>query len=276
MSASTTDATAPAIRFERQGPVGVLTLDRPESLNSLSLQAIKDLLQQLRSIAADPTVRALVLTGAGRGFCAGWQLDASGVPGLSDESFGVRQAHLMAEYFNPVIQVMHDLPIPTVAAVNGVCAGAGVSIALAADIVIAADEAAFVLTFAPRLGLVPDLGATWKLPRLVGWARAQAITMLGERVRADEATRWGMIWRNVPLAELPDTALSVARRLAGAPPGVCREVRHAYHAAQGNSLADQIDYERLRQRDLLDAPAFGEGLRAFQEKREPDFHPRAE
>ena len=271
-----TPGSAPAIRFERQGPVGVLTLDRPESLNSLSLQAIKDLLQQLRGIAADPTVRALVLTGAGRGFCAGWQLDASGVPGLSDESFGVRQAHLMAEYFNPVIQAMHDLPIPTVAAVNGVCAGAGVSIALAADIVIAADEASFVLTFAPRLGLVPDLGATWKLPRLLGWARAQAITMLGERVRAEEATRWGMIWRNVPLAELQDTALSVARRLAGAPSGVCREVRHAYHAAQVSTLATQLDYERLRQRDLLDAPAFGEGLRAFQEKREPDFHPRTE
>ena len=271
-----TPGSAPAIRFERQGPVGVLTLDRPESLNSLSLQAIKDLLQQLRGIAADPTVRALVLTGAGRGFCAGWQLDASGVPGLSDESFGVRQAHLMAEYFNPVIQAMHDLPIPTVAAVNGVCAGAGVSIALAADIVIAADEASFVLTFAPRLGLVPDLGATWKLPRLVGWARAQAITMLGERVRAEEATRWGMIWRNVPLAELQDTALSVARRLAGAPSGVCREVRHAYHAAQVSTLATQLDYERLRQRDLLDAPAFGEGLRAFQEKREPHFHPRTE
>ena len=269
-------AGSPAIRFERQDSVGVLTLNRPESLNSLSLQAIKDLLLQIRAIAHDTTLRSLLITGAGRGFCAGWQLDASGVPGLPDESFGVRQAHLMAEYFNPVIQELHDLPIPTVAAVNGVCAGAGVSIALAADIVIAADEASFVLTFAPRLGLVPDLGATWKLPRLLGWARAQAITMLGDRIRAEDATRWGMIWRNVPLAELQDTALSVARKLASAPPGVCREVRHAYHAAQVSTLPDQLEYERLRQRALLDSPAFGEGMRAFQEKREPDFYPRTE
>ncbi|MBL8338275.1 MAG: enoyl-CoA hydratase/isomerase family protein [Rhodoferax sp.] len=273
---SAAGGSVPVIRFERQGTVGVLTLNRPESLNSLSLQAVKDLLQQIRAVGRDAAVRSLLITGAGRGFCAGWQLEASGVPGLPDESLGVRQAHLMAEHFNPVIQELHDLPIPTVAAINGVCAGAGVSIALAADIAIAADEASFVLTFAPRLGLVPDLGATWKLPRLLGWARAQAITMLGEPIRAEDATRWGMIWRNVPLAELQAMALSVARRLAGAPPGVCREVRHAYHAAQVSTLPDQLDYERLRQRVLLDSPAFGEGLRAFQEKREPDFFARTD
>lgn len=261
------------IRLTREGAVAVLTLNRPESLNSLGLADVKALLTQLRGIAADPSIRALLLTGTGRGFCAGWQLDGeNGVPGLADESLGVRQAHLMAEYFDPLIQALHDLPIPSVAAVNGVAAGMGVSIALAADIVLAADDASFVLTFAPKLGLVPDLGATWKLPRLVGWARAQAITMLGERVRAAEAAQWGMVWRSVAAAELMPAALQTAQRLADAPPGICREVRHAYAAAQLNDLAAQMDHERLRQRELLDAPSFAEGLAAFQEKRAPRFH----
>ena len=260
------------ILLTRHGRIALLTLNRPESLNSLSLDAIKQLLERLRALASDTSVHALVITGAGRGFCAGWQLDDQGVPGLPDESLGVRQAQLMEAWFNPVIQTLHELPVPTVAAVNGVCAGAGVSIALAADIVLAADSASFVLTFAPRLGLVPDLGASWKLPRLIGWARAQAVTMLGERISADMAERWGMIWRQVPAATLAEEAMAVAGRLAATPPGVCREVRETFHQAQLASLARQMDYERQRQRDLLDKPAFEEGLRAFREKRAPDFH----
>lgn len=260
------------IQIQRQGAVCILTLNRPESLNSLSLEAIKALLIQLQALKNDTSVRALIMTGAGRGFCAGWQLDESGVPGLPDESFGVRQAHLMAEYFNPVIQTLHDLPFPTVAAVNGVCAGAGVSVALAADIVLAAEEAAFVLTFTPKLGLVPDLGATWKLPRLIGWARAQAVTLLGDRITAKQAEDWGMIWRRVSANELQAEALRVAQRLAASPKGMGLEVRHAFHEAQVNDLSTQMDYERLRQRQLLDSPAFNEGLKAFQEKRNPNFH----
>jgi 2-(1,2-epoxy-1,2-dihydrophenyl)acetyl-CoA isomerase len=178
----------------------------------------------------------------------------------------------MAEYFNPVIQTLHDMPFPTVAAVNGVCAGAGVSVALAADIVLAADEASFVLTFTPKLGLVPDLGATWKLPRLIGWARAQAVTLLGDRITAQQAHAWGMIWRHLPGAELQAEAMVLAQRLAQSPKGMGREVRHAFHEAQVNDLASQMDYERLRQRDLIDTPAFHEGLNAFQEKRAPNFH----
>lgn len=264
------------IRLERDGAVMRLTLDRPASLNSLSLDAIKQLLAEIRALARDPQTRALLITGAGRAFCAGWQLDESGVPGLPDESFGVRQSHLMEEYFNPLIQALHDLPIPVVAAVNGVCAGAGVSLALAADIVVAAQDASFLLTFAPKLGLVPDLGATWKLPRLLGWARAQAVTLLGDRISAAEAVQWGMIWRSFPPDELQGAAMALALRLAEAPPGICREVRHAYHAAQTRDLATQMDYERLRQRDLLDAPSFREGLQAFQEKRAPNFYPDAD
>lgn len=263
------------IRLSREGAVLVLTLNRPASLNSLSLDTIKQLLIEIRALAHDGNTRALIITGAGRAFCAGWQLDESGVPGLPDESFGVRQSHLMEEYFNPVIQALHDLPIPIIAAVNGVCAGAGVSIALAADIVVAADDASFVLTFAPKLGLVPDLGATWKLPRLLGWARAQAVTLLGDRISAADAVQWGMIWRSFPSGELQSAAMALATRLADAPPNICREVRHAYHAAQTRDLAAQMDYERLRQRELLDAPSFREGIQAFQQKRAPLFYPEA-
>ena len=256
----------------RDGDVAVLTLNRPDSLNSLSLQAVKDLLNTLRTLHDDSSVRALLVTGAGRGFCAGWQLEDGGVPGLPDESFGVRQAHLMAEYFNPVIQAFHDLPFPIVAAVNGPCAGAGVSIALAADMVLAAESAYFMLTFAPRLGLIPDLGATWKLPRLIGWARAQAATLLGDKIPASEAADIGMIWRCLPDDALMSEAQSVAAQLAKGPPGIAREVRHAYHSSSNNTLPEQLDYERLRQRDLLDSPAFNEGLKAFAEKRSPDFY----
>ncbi len=256
----------------RDGDVAVLTLNRPDSLNSLSLQAVKDFLNTLRTLHNDHSVHALLVTGAGRGFCTGWQLEEGGVPGLPDESFGVRQAHLMAEYFNPVIQAFHDLPFPVVAAVNGPCAGAGVSIALAADIVLAAESAYFMLTFAPRLGLIPDLGATWKLPRLIGWARAQAATLLGDKISASDAAASGMIWRCLPEASLMREARTIAARLAKGPPGIAREVRHAYHASSTNTLAEQLDYERLHQRTLLDSDAFTEGLKAFAEKRSPDFY----
>lgn len=255
-----------------EGDVAVLTLNRPDSLNSLSLQAVKDLLQNLRALRSDDSVRVLLVTGAGRGFCTGWQLEEGGVPGLPDESFGVRQAHLMAEYFNPVIQTVHDLPFPVIVAVNGPCAGAGVSIALAADIVLAAESAYFMLTFSPRLGLIPDLGATWKLPRLIGWARAQAATLLGDKIPASEAAASGLIWRCHPDASLISEAKNIAARLAKGPPGIAREVRHAYHASLNNTLSEQLEYERLRQRELLDSSAFNEGLLAFAEKRSPDFY----
>jgi 2-(1,2-epoxy-1,2-dihydrophenyl)acetyl-CoA isomerase len=258
--------------LNRDEGVAVLTLNRPDSLNSLSLQAVKDLLSTLRTLHVDESVRAMLVTGAGRGFCAGWQLEEGGVPGLPDESFGVRQAHLMAEYFNPVIQAFHDLPFPVVAAVNGPCAGAGVSIALSADIVLAAESAYFMLTFSPRLGLIPDLGATWKLPRLIGWARAQAATLLGDKMSATDAAASGMIWRCLPDASLIAEATAVVSRLAKGPPGIAREVRHAYHASSTNTLAEQLDYERHRQRELLDSAAFNEGLKAFAEKRSPDFY----
>ncbi|MBD9641778.1 enoyl-CoA hydratase/isomerase family protein [Ensifer sp. ENS07] len=262
----------PELFVERDGPICTITLNRPERLNSLSLNGIKALLASLRSASRDGSIGALVISGTGRGFCAGWHLDEDGVPGLPDETLGVRQAHLMAEYFNPVIEAMRDMPVPTIASINGVCAGAGVSLALAADIAIAARSASFVLTFAPRLGIIPDLGATWILPRSIGWAKAQAIALLGERIGAPTAVDWGMIFDAVEDDALASRTKALTDRLAASPPRVALEVRRAFHAAQRNSLTAQLEYERLRQRDLLDTPAFAEGLLAFQEKREPRFH----
>lgn len=262
----------PELIIDRNGPVCTIRLNRPERLNSLSLEGIKALLTALEGIALDETVRVLILTGSGRGFCAGWHLDDGGVPGLSDESLGVRQSHLMEEYFNPVIAALHEVPVPTVAAINGICAGAGVSLALATDIAVAARSASFVLTFAPKLGIIPDMGATWKLPRSIGWARAHAVTLLGERITAATAAEWGMIYRVVDDGELGTDVAALAEKLQAAPPRVALEVRRAYHAAQLNSLPAQMDYERLRQRELLDSDAFNEGLRAFRAKREPRFH----
>jgi 2-(1,2-epoxy-1,2-dihydrophenyl)acetyl-CoA isomerase len=254
-----------------QDHIATLTFNRPQSLNSLSLDSIQSLLHQLRDLSVRRDVRALVLTGQGRGFCAGWQLDMDQVPGIEGESLGVRQSHLMAEYFNPVIEALNDCPFPTLAAVNGVSAGAGVSLALACDVVIAHQSASFVMTFAPRLGLIPDLGATWKMPRLVGWARAQATALLGERISADQAAQWGMIWRAVSDADFQSAVAETASRLSLGPPGIAKEVRHAHHAAQTHTLAQQLDFERQRQRVLLDSPHFLEGVAAFAQKREPKF-----
>lgn len=251
--------------------VAVLTLNRPAVLNNLSLAAIQEMLHAVREIARTGSARALLITGAGRGFCAGGELSSGGGASLDGDSLGARQTQLMKEYYLPLIHALHDLPIPIVAAVNGVAAGAGVSLALAADIVIAARSSSFVLTFAPRLGLIPDLGATWKLPRLIGWTRAMAMTMTGEKVAAQTAVEWGMIWKCVDDAELMPAALKLASGLAAGPKGIFREVRNAYAAAQFNDLPAQLEYETERLRELLDTPALKEGIAAFREKREPDF-----
>jgi 2-(1,2-epoxy-1,2-dihydrophenyl)acetyl-CoA isomerase len=239
-----------------QDHIATLTFNRPQSLNSLSLGSIQALLQQLRELSVRRDVRALVLTGQGRGFCAGWQLDMDQVPGIEGESLGVRQSHLMAEYFNPVIETLNDCPFPTLAAVNGVCAGAGVSLALACDVVIAHQSASFVMTFAPRL---------------VGWARAQATALLGERISAEQAAQWGMIWRATSDGDFQTAIAETATRLSLGPPGIAKEVRHAHQAAQTHSLNQQLDFERQRQRVLLDSPHFLEGVAAFAQKREPKF-----
>jgi 2-(1,2-epoxy-1,2-dihydrophenyl)acetyl-CoA isomerase len=205
------------IRVEQVDGVVVLTLNRPAVLNNLSLDTIKEMLHSIQTIACNGSARALLITGAGRAFCAGGELSAEG-PGVVGDSLGKRQSVRMDEYFNPLIRALHDLPIPIIAAINGVAAGAGVSLALTGDLVIAALSASFLLTFAPRLGIIPDLGTTWKLPRLIGWARALGMTVTGEKVSAQTAADWGLIWKCVDDDELMRVAMQLASQLAAGPP----------------------------------------------------------
>lgn len=256
-----------SITLKVEDGIGLMTLNRPDILNSLNVPLAREVRAALAVIKERRDVRALILTGAGRGFCAGAELaDESG-----HESTGQRGSRAMKEDFNPLILDLIGLPVPVVAAVNGVAAGAGVSIALAADVVIAAQPAYFALTFAPRLGIVPDLGATWYLPRLIGRARAHALTLLGNRLPAPTAAEWGLIWKCVPPESLMGEAVALARQLGAGPQHVVGEVRRAFDAAESNDLPAQLDYERLRQEVLLDKEEYREGVRAFLEKREPVF-----
>jgi 2-(1,2-epoxy-1,2-dihydrophenyl)acetyl-CoA isomerase len=255
---------------ERDGDVAILSFNIPSRLNPLTVplqQALRARLAQLRD---DNEVRAVVLTGAGRAFCVGADLSSmsGGEPGAS---LGQQTADTMEALSNRLIEDLRSMPCPVVSAVNGAAAGAGVGVALAADVVLAARSAYFYLPFMPSLGIVPDLGTTWFLERFVGRARAVGLSMLGERLSAEQAAQWGLIWSCVDDAQLRDTALSVAHRLARLPAHAAREIRAAYDSAGTQPLVEQMRYEAQRQRELIDRPEFAEGVRAFMEKRAPDF-----
>lgn len=255
------------IALKIEDGIGLVTLNRPEILNSLDVPLARELRAALAQVRQRRDVRAVILTGSGRGFCAGAQLSEASGP----ETTGQRGSRAMKEDFNPLILDLLALPVPVVTAVNGVAAGAGASIALAADVVVAAQPAYFLLPFAPRLGIVPDLGATWVLPRLIGRSRAHALTLLGDRLPAPTAAEWGLIWKCVPLESLMGEAFALARQLGAGPRHIVGEVRRAFDAAESNDLPAQLEYERLRQEVLLDKEEYREGVRAFLEKREPVF-----
>ena len=264
-----TDNPEPLL-YELEGNVAILSFNIPTRLNPLTTQLQQALRDRLAQIREDRQVRAVVLTGVGRSFCVGADLgsmDAS-APG----SLGQRTADAMAALSNPLIEDLRGLPCPVVSAVNGAAAGAGVGVALAADVVLAARSAYFYLPFMPRLGIVPDLGTTWFLERLVGRARAVGMSMLGERLSAEQAAQWGVVWACVEDAELRAQAVSLAHRLARLPAHAVREIRAAYDSAAVQPLVGQLSYEARRQRELLDRPEFAEGVRAFLEKREPNFY----
>jgi len=266
-------AEVDTLRVEVDGGVATLTLDQPARLNPLGLPLQRRMLEMLAALGADRSVRVLVLTGAGKAFCVGADLNtmqaASG-----DRSLGAATADVMAEVSNPLILALRDFPAPTIAAVNGPAAGAGVGLALACDVVIAARSAYFYLPFMPKLGIVPDLGATWFVPRLVGRARATALSLLGDRLTADVAMQWGLIWSAVDDAQLAEVTRQTASRLAALPDGGVQEIRRAFDATESNTLPAQLQYEADRQRELIDRDAFAEGVRAFLEKRAPDFRSR--
>ncbi len=260
------------IELEINEGVALLRLNRPQVLNSLSAALIADVRSALAAVSGDPAVRALVLTGAGRGFCTG--ADLAGGESRPGASIGENVAQSMEEHFNPLAHDLFHLNMPTVAAVNGIAAGGGVGIALATDLVFAARSASFKLVFVPQLGIVPDLGSSFYLQRVVGRARALGMSMLGESIPAEQAAEWGMIWRCVDDDQLMDEAMSAASRLAAGPPLAYPRLRSVLAAAEHNTLDQQLDLERDTQRILGDSEDFLEGVTAFLQKRPPNFKGR--
>jgi 2-(1,2-epoxy-1,2-dihydrophenyl)acetyl-CoA isomerase len=263
--------TYKTILLTREGAIATLTLNRPQNLNSLNKQIIEDIRGALKELSADDSVRVLMMTGAGRGFCAGADLADNGFADGVKRSPGQGILHSMEIGYNPLVRDLHHFPKPIVVAVNGVTAGGGVGLALSGDIVIAGKSAYFVQVFGPRLGLVPDMGCTWFLPQLLGRARARGLALLGDRLPAEKAADWGLIWGAVDDAKLLDEAKSIAARLAAGPTQTFARIKEVLDVAPFNTLEEQLELERRVQGVLGDAGDFVEGVRAFLEKREPQF-----
>jgi 2-(1,2-epoxy-1,2-dihydrophenyl)acetyl-CoA isomerase len=223
--------------------------------------------RQALSSVSSSGARVLVLTGAGRGFCAGQDL---GDRAVAPDAQGVDLGESLENRYNPLVLTLQNLPMPVIAAVNGVAAGAGANIALACDIVIAARSASFVQAFS-KLGLIPDSGGTWILPRLVGTARALGLALLGTKLPAEQAAAWGMIWQCVEDGELPGAVDALARQFVVAPTRGLAETKSAIRRSWQRSFAEQLDIERDTQRELGRSSDYAEGVAAFTEKRTPRF-----
>mgnify|MGYP006281258515 CR=1 FL=1 len=261
------EAPASAVLVRDEGAVRTITLNRPQALNSFTVEMHTALRAALAAAASTASVRAVVLTGAGRGFCAGQDLAevvADGAPGVGD---------LVAEHYKPLALLVRSMPVPVVAAVNGVAAGAGANLALGCDMVVAGESASFIQAFA-KIGLVPDCGGTWLLPRLLGRARALGLALTADKLSAAEAQRIGLIWQCVPDADLMTTALTLAQRLAQLPTAALVATRKAMDAAQHQDLEAALTEEGRLQARLSAAHDYQEGVAAFLAKRAPVFKDR--
>jgi 2-(1,2-epoxy-1,2-dihydrophenyl)acetyl-CoA isomerase len=256
-----------SILFEARQGVARLTLNRPDVLNSFDTAMAQSLQQILGEIARDTSLRAVYLTGTGRAFCAGQDL-AEAAPkqgaGIADFAAHVRKL------YNPLVLALRRMPKPVVCAVNGVAAGAGASLALACDIVIAAEEASFLQAFI-KIGLVPDTGGTWSLPRLIGSAQAAALILLGEKLPARRALELGLIYKVCPAAELEATAYGLAEQLATQPTYGLALTKELLNASTRNSLEEQLEMEAEYQGLAGRSEDYAEGVKAFLEKRKPSF-----
>ena len=256
--------------FDIDHGVARLTLNRPDVLNSFNRAMARELRDALGSVATNDTVRAVLLTGAGRGFCAGQDLaEASPRPDGSLPDLG----DFVREGYNPIIRAIRTLEKPVVCAVNGVAAGAGANLAFACDIVFASRDASFIQSFA-KIGVIPDSGGTFILPRLVGLARATALTMLAEKVSAEQAEEWGLIHRVVEPPALLDVAGTTAAQLATQPTRGLGLIKRALNRSLGVDLEKQLAYEEELQREAGRTADYAEGVRAFLEKRKPRFEGR--
>jgi 2-(1,2-epoxy-1,2-dihydrophenyl)acetyl-CoA isomerase len=247
---------------------GVLrvTLNRPEKLNAFNPAVHEGLAAAMARAESDPAIRCVLVTGAGRGFCAGADLGQRDMKSDAPIDLGAS----LETWYNPLVKRMRALPKPIVCAVNGVAAGAGANFALACDIVFAARSASFIQAFV-KIGLVPDCGGTYFLPRLAGMQRAMALAMTGERLSAEDAERCGLIWKCVDDAQLAAQTEQFARELASGPTRSLGLIKKALYASAGNSLAAQLDLERDLQREVGKGADYREGVTAFLEKRKPSF-----
>jgi 2-(1,2-epoxy-1,2-dihydrophenyl)acetyl-CoA isomerase len=257
-----------SVLVEREGAVTVVTLNRPDKLNSFSTDMTARLSHAFEAAAHDEHCRVILVTGAGRGFCAGQDLSERAVaPGKHER---VDVGHSIETRFNPLIRHMRALPKPIVMAVNGVAAGAGANFAFAGDIVLAGKSASFIQSFV-KIGLMPDCGGTWFLPHHLGPARALALAMLAEPLPAEKAAEWGLIWKTVDDAELIPQAKALAQKLSQQSAPALAAIKHAIHAAALRTLDEALDHERDTQRELGYGDDFAEGVAAFLEKRAPNF-----
>ncbi|WP_459618023.1 2-(1,2-epoxy-1,2-dihydrophenyl)acetyl-CoA isomerase PaaG [Bordetella sp. 2513F-2] len=257
------------ILFSLEGGIARLTLNRPDKLNSFTARMHGEVAEALGRVESEGA-RVLVITGAGRGFCAGQDLSERR-PGPDGAPPDLGET--VDRYYAPLVRRLHALPMPVVVGVNGVAAGAGANLALAGDIVIAKESASFIQSFC-KLGLIPDTGGTYALPRLVGRARALGLALLGDKLPARQAQEWGLIWQCVADAEFDATLDGLARHFAQAPTLGLARTKRAIGASLGNDLAAQLDLERDMMRELGRSADYAEGVAAFLDKRQPQFKGR--
>lgn len=258
------------ILVEASDGLSIITLNRPDKLNSFTKAMGESFLDAVHTAATDSAVRALLITGAGRGFCAGQDLgDRAVAPGEAAPDLG----ESLENRYNPAVRMIRSMPKPVIVAVNGVAAGAGANLALSGDIVMAARSARFIQSFA-RIGLLPDSGGTYFLPRRVGMARAMGLALLAEPLSADDALAWGLIWDVVDDDALIEAATALGRTLASGPTAGFAAIKEAMNRSLDNTLDDQLDLERDLQRRAGTTHDYGEGVRAFMDKRAPEFEGR--
>jgi len=253
------------LELDAASKVAVLTLNRPDRLNSFTRQMHAELRAALDTVEHEG-MRALVISGAGRAFCAGQDLSDLNLGSGNSPDLG----DLITDNFNPLVRRLQALPMPVIAAVNGTAAGAGANLALACDLVLAARSAKFIQAFV-KIGLLPDTGGTWLLPRHIGMARALGLAMTGDAISADQAEAWGMIWRVVETETLLPEAIQLATQLATQPTRSLAAIKQAMYAGATQTLSQSLDLEAQLQRELGQSPDYQEGVNAFLEKRPPRF-----
>ncbi len=256
---------SPTIQVEIKDKVATIRLNRPEVFNSFNREMAFAVQSELKNFATNPDVRAIVLTGSGKAFCAGQDLKE-----VTDPSLNPGFKAILEEHYNPIIQLIRETPKPILAAVNGVAAGAGANIALACDIVVASEQAAFIQAFS-KIGLIPDSAGTFFLPRLIGFQKASALAMLGDKVEAQEAERLGMIYKYFSTENFEQEVNKLAKKLGNMPTKALALTKEALNHALVNNLDEQLALESQFQIEAASSQDYTEGVSAFVQKRKPEF-----